>query len=149
MVDDIVLRQLNAALQDAANKRNEIQARLNDLRTLRDDANRNLQRAHTQEQQAAEAERAASETHRKTLAYYNGLADKTGLEAILARVELLEDQQREAGRILREAREIRMRRNTDFEQAQRNFAAAEPALKQAQEEWQRISAQVNQAYNER
>ena len=72
------------------------------------------------------------------------LADKTGLGAILARVEALAAEQHEAVRVVKAAR-----RNQGFEHARTELAVGDQELKRAQEEWQRISAEVNRAYNER
>jgi ribosome recycling factor len=149
MVDDVVLRQLDGAVQDAANRRNEVQSKVNDLRRQFSDANINLQRAQNQEQIATDAEKLKSEEHRKLFDYYNGLVDKSGLESVLERIEKLAAEQREAVHLVASAREIRVQCNRQLEAAQREMAVAEQNLKKVQEQWQRVSDEAIKARNER
>jgi uncharacterized phage infection (PIP) family protein YhgE len=149
MVSNTILEQLNAAFIDAANKRNQIQSEVNALRDLASQANTSLQRAETQQANAVASNDQKLSEHRELLGYYNGLADKSGLNAIEARIERIASAQRETHRLLGEANRIRQGCYSEAERAKTNLAVAESKLGEAQKEWQRMSEQLERARNER
>ncbi len=149
MVSETLLRTLDATLQAAGNKRNAIQFEVNNLNSALADAGANLQRAETQEANAASRNDLKKAEHRELLDYYNGLADKSGLGSILERIEALANEQHETHRLLVAAREIRMQRFQESEQAKIGLAVVRERLAEAVKEWQRMTMEVEKARNER
>jgi hypothetical protein len=149
MVTESVLRNLNAALQAAGEKRNLLQMRVNDLRTGMQSAKANFQRAETQEANTRQFHEQKHRECKELLDYYNGIADKTDLAAIPARIERLTAEANDALTTVRRAGEIRQQQYREMEIANSAFAGAEIELKQAQQEWAGISARVHQAHEER
>jgi len=148
MVSNIVLRELDAAVQQAANRRNKLQSKVNSLRSVLSDASANLQRAQTEEQNAVDHNDVKIKEHHEVLDYYNSLTDKSGLGAIPIRIEGLAAEQRATHRLLGEARETRMQRYRELEEAKTELAGAEIELAEAAKEWLSASAQAQKAREE-
>jgi hypothetical protein len=149
MVSETVIRSLSAALQEASNKRNLAQSEVNLCRSKLTQIQANAQRATNQESTANVQVELKKKEHTELLDYYNGLADKTGLEAILERVERLAKEQTEATTILSQARDITLRSNLAVERAQTELAVATQRLQEAAGQWQRLSEEVTRASSER
>jgi hypothetical protein len=123
--------------------------RVNDLRTAMQTAKANFQRAETQETTARQFHDRKQRDCKELLDYYNGIADKSPLGAIPAQIERLTAEANDALSTVRQAGEIRQQRYREMEIANSAFAGAEVELKQAQQEWQGISAEVSRAHEER
>jgi len=149
MVSDTLLRSLDLALRSAGNRRNQTQIEVNDLRRAVTTAEANFQRAQTQETNATIRNDQKQAEHKELLDYYNGLADKSDLGAILEQIETCAAEQRDTNRLLGESREIRMQRYSELEKAKTDLAVAESRLVDATKEWHRMFAQVAEARNGR
>lgn len=148
MVDEVVLRALDKALQEAANKRNVMQSEVSKLRSRVTDAKANLQRAETEESNTVERLRLKSEESRKLLDYYKGQVDKTGLEAIMTQIDWLTAETNVLELEVRKARGIRMRSNREHEEAKNVLAIAESNLTRARDEWLQVAEHARKAREE-
>lgn len=149
MVSEIVMRSLNEALGEAANRRNAAQSEVNDRSLALTDAQANAQRAATQEANAAARNDLKVRELRELTEYYNGLLDKTGLEAIRDKIERLSQEQFTANQDVSGARQITVQRNAMVEEAKTRLAVTRTAFEEAQKKWQRMSEECQRASNER
>jgi len=108
MVSETVLRALDRACQFAADRRNQCQSDFNRLREALATANANLESSQSEEQNVSAHNQSALNQIRELNDYYNGIIDKSGLQAIQAEINRLSAQQIEIHRELGQAREQRM-----------------------------------------